>query len=143
MPWYQWVTILGIPSVISGLFMLVLNRQLARRDAARKKEDEEKERLRIKAEHEKAARDQALADQTAAVEAQNKALMAGVQALLRDRLLQGYRQFFGKGWADYDDRENLENIWRQYHDLGANGVMDGYRKKFLELPLVNDKGMEV
>ena len=61
--------------------------------------------------------------------------MAGVQALLRDRLLQGYKHYFKKGWADNNDRENMENIYQQYHGLGKNGVMDDMREKFRALPL--------
>ena len=66
---------------------------------------------------------------------QTKAIKAGVQALLRDRLLQGYRYFRERGYADEDDRSNLENVYIQYHNLGANGVMDDLRLKFLALPL--------
>lgn len=63
-----------------------------------------------------------------------KAVMLGVQALLRDRLLQGYRHYDEKGYADYDDRSNMENIYTAYHSLGKNGVMDDMREKFLLLP---------
>lgn len=66
---------------------------------------------------------------------QTRAVKRGVQALLRDRLLQGYKFYRVQGWADEDDRNNLENVYIQYHALGANGVMDDLRKKFLELPL--------
>lgn len=142
MTWYQWLTVLGVPSLISGLFMLAITRSMNRRDEARKKEEEAREKERIQAEKERDKRDKAIADQTATMEAQSKALMAGVQAILRDRLLQGYRHYFAKGWADYDDRENLENIWEQYHALGANGIMDGFRMKFLALPVSKDDGME-
>ena len=64
-----------------------------------------------------------------------KATMLGVQALLRDRLLQGYRHYEEKGYADYDDRSNMENIYNAYHGLGKNGVMDEMRGQFLKLPL--------
>jgi hypothetical protein len=63
-----------------------------------------------------------------------KATMLGVQALLRDRLLQGYRHYEEKGFADYDDRSNMENIYNAYHGLGKNGVMDDMRQQFLKLP---------
>lgn len=76
------------------------------------------------------------------MEKQNRAIMMGLQAILRDRLLQGYRHYFIKGWADYDDRENLENLWVQYHALGANGIMDGYRARFLALPVSRDDRTE-
>ena len=63
-----------------------------------------------------------------------EAVMTGVQALLRDRLLQGYRHYEEKGYADYDDRSNMENIYNAYHGLGKNGVMDEMRAAFLSLP---------
>ena len=59
---------------------------------------------------------------------------AGVPALLRDRLLQGYKYYRAQGWADENDRSNLENVYQQYHALGANGVMDNLRARFLDLP---------
>ena len=65
---------------------------------------------------------------------QIRAVKRGVQALLRDRLLQGYKFYRHQGWADEDDRTNLENVYVQYHSLGANGVMDDLRTKFLSLP---------
>ena len=112
MEWYQILMLIGIPSIISGLVALVINRGMKARD-------EKQEEIR---------------KQTETMEKQNKALMAGVQAILRDRLLSGYKHYASKGWADYDDRQNLENMWEQYHSLGANGVMDVYRAKFLALP---------
>ena len=66
---------------------------------------------------------------------QTKAIKKGVQALLRDRLIQGYKFYAAQGWANIDDRSNLENVYIQYHNLGANGVMDDLRGKFLALPL--------
>ena len=66
---------------------------------------------------------------------QTRAVKRGVQALLRDRLLQGYKFYRMQGYADEDDRSNLENVYVQYHALGANGVMDNLRQRFLELPL--------
>lgn len=65
---------------------------------------------------------------------QTRAVKRGVQALLRDRLLQGYKYYRAQGWADENDRANLENVYVQYHALGANGVMDDLRQRFLALP---------
>jgi len=132
--WYQWLTVLGVPSLISGLFMLAITRKLNRRDEARREEEQQKEEDRRKAEKERADRDKLMIEQNAVVEAQNNALMLGLQAVLRDRLLTGYKHYRAKGWADYDDRMNLENVYTQYHALGANGVMDGMRESFLGLP---------
>ena len=67
---------------------------------------------------------------------QNKAMKLAVQAMLRDRLLQGYKKKKKKGWADLDDRANLENVWRKYHLLGGNGDMNDLRHTFRSLPVV-------
>ena len=64
-----------------------------------------------------------------------EALEKGVQAILRDRLYQSYNHFMEKGYAPLYARENFENMYQQYHNLGKNGVMDDIRDKFLELPL--------
>ena len=66
---------------------------------------------------------------------QIRAVKRGVQALLRDRLMAGYKFYRAQGYADEDDRANLENVYVQYHALGANGVMDDLRAKFLSLPV--------
>lgn len=66
--------------------------------------------------------------------AQNKAVKAGLQAVLRDRLQQAYKHYEAKGYAEPDDRDNFENMYQQYHTLGANGVMDDIRTKFFQLP---------
>ena len=63
-----------------------------------------------------------------------KALEEGVQALLRDRLYQMYAHYMEKGSAPIYARENFENMYQKYHELGANGVMDDYYKKFMEIP---------
>ena len=68
-----------------------------------------------------------------------KAIRLGVQALLRDRLYQLYHFCKKNGSADEYERENFENLYKQYHNLGANGVMDDVRIKFLALPIIKDE----
>ena len=63
-----------------------------------------------------------------------EALELGVQALLRDRLYQMYAHYMERGSAPIYARENFENMYQRYHNLGANGVMDDYYKKFMEIP---------
>ena len=94
---YNWMCVLGIPSLIAGLLGFV--------------------RLQVKA---------------------NKAMRLAVRAMLRDRLLQGYKHYLEKGWADLDDRSNMENVWKQYHALGGNGDMKDLRRTFRHLPMVKD-----
>lgn len=67
-------------------------------------------------------------------EKKTEAVCLGVQALLRDRLIEKYDEYTDKEYAPIYARENFENMWRQYHNLGVNGVMDSLHDKFMELP---------
>ena len=91
---YQWLSVLGIPSLlVSFLAFLRVQRN------------------------------------------QSKALKLGLQAILRDRMLQSYKHFSSQGYADPEDRQNFENLYQQYHTLGANGVMTDIHDKFMALPV--------
>ena len=68
-------------------------------------------------------------------EKKTESVQLGVQALLRDRLYSTYLKYAEKGYAPIYARENFENMYKQYHILGANGVMDDIYHKFMALPL--------
>jgi len=63
----------------------------------------------------------------------------GTQALLRDRLYHIYYKYKDLGYRTSHSTENFENIYTQYHTLGANGVMDDVRKQFYELELEKEE----
>ena len=73
---------------------------------------------------------------------QTKALQRGVQALLRERLIHSYRKFFKLGYVDHNDRQNVENMYNQYHNLGENGVMSDMHARFMALPLGTEEEVE-
>ena len=106
---YQWLCLLGIQGLISLVLSRVISKKLNTADA--------------KAEQAKR---------------ETAAIAEGVKALLRDRLLQGYKHYSEKGYADMDDRSNMENVWRQYHALGGNGDMNDLRRTFRHLPMAKD-----
>ena len=68
------------------------------------------------------------------VRGQIRGIRRGVQALLRAQLISDWNYYSDKGYAPIYARENFENVYQQYHSLGANGVMDDLRSKFLALP---------
>lgn len=90
---YQWLCLLGIPSMITALFSFIL--------------------VQIK---------------------QNRAIKLGLQAILRDRLLQAYKFYGDQGYADYDAKSNVQNLYAQYEVLGKNGIMSRKHDHFLDLP---------
>lgn len=69
---------------------------------------------------------------------QIKGVKYGVQALLRAQMIDDYNRYSKLGYAPIYARENFENCWKQYHSLGANGVMDDLHDKFMDLPTQGD-----
>ena len=69
----------------------------------------------------------------------DETLRLGVQALLRDKLYDKYDKYTELGYAPIRVRENFENLWLQYHNLGKNGVMDDIHNKFMALPTEKDE----
>lgn len=64
----------------------------------------------------------------------NEAIELGVQALLRDRMIDNYSRYSEQGYAPIYVRESFENCYQQYHALGGNGVMTDIHDKFKALP---------
>jgi len=104
MTWYQILTVIGIPSVITALLNW-LERRAVRKEKAKEK----------------------AADKT-------DAMALGVQALLRAQMIADYNKYEEKGYAPVYARDNFENCWVQYEALGENGVMRGIHDKFMALP---------
>ena len=90
---YQWLCLLGIPGMLTGLFTFIA--------------------VQVR---------------------QNKAVKLGLQAILRDRLLQAYEYYGHRGWANYDEKLNVLNLYTQYEVLGPNGIMARKHDAFLQLP---------
>lgn len=67
-------------------------------------------------------------------ELKTEAVQLGVQALLRDRLIHEYNKALDRGYAPIYAKENFENMWLQYHNLGKNGVMDEIHKEYMAFP---------
>ena len=64
----------------------------------------------------------------------NASSSRALQSILRDRLYQLARQGIEKGYSTDEEKINFENMYTEYHSLGANGVMDKKREDFLALP---------
>jgi hypothetical protein len=47
----------------------------------------------------------------------------GICALLRDRIIQGYNFYSGKGYCPIYAIENLTELYDQYKKLGGNGTI--------------------
>jgi len=111
----QILSVCGVSGIISGLVGVLIAVFLKRPLEKRVKDSEEA---------------------SARVEAQNKATMLGVQALLRDRLLQAFNHYLARGWISAGDRDNVENMYTQYETLGPNNVISDIYNQVRALPSI-------
>lgn len=63
-----------------------------------------------------------------------KAVKLGVQAMLRAQMISEYNKAKDKGYAPIYAKDNFQNMWDNYHNLGANGVMDAIKDEYLAMP---------
>ncbi len=62
------------------------------------------------------------------------AIKMGMQALLRDRIIQSYNHYIDKGFCPIYAKDNIANLYKQYHALGGNGTVTKLYEKAMELP---------
>lgn len=66
---------------------------------------------------------------------ENNALKAGLQALLRDRIIQAYNHYVDeKGWIPIYALESINACYKSYEALGENGVINGLMDQLNDLP---------
>ena len=58
----------------------------------------------------------------------------GVQALLRDRIIQSYNHYIDKGFCPIYALESMQAMYAEYHNLGGNGTITELMEKIRELP---------
>lgn len=66
--------------------------------------------------------------------AKEKAIEEGVQALLRNELVRRYREYEIKGEMSILDKENIEEMFKQYENLGGNGTVKQLMTELMQLP---------
>ncbi len=64
----------------------------------------------------------------------NNALCAGVQALLRDRIIQGYNEYSEKGYCPIYAKDNVKSMYLPYAELGLDDVIAELVGKLLQMP---------
>lgn len=71
---------------------------------------------------------------------EQEAIKMGVQALLRDRIIQAYNVYMERGYCPIYGRENLTELAKQYENLGGNGVVPQLMEKIQCLPTDSPDG---
>lgn len=64
----------------------------------------------------------------------SEALYDGMQALLRDRIIQAYNHCQDKGYCPIYGKENVKRMYDAYHVLGGNDVATELKDKLMKMP---------
>lgn len=56
-------------------------------------------------------------------EEKQHAVEKGIQALLRDRIVQAYYNYIDRGFITLHGLENINRMYTEYHNLGGNGTV--------------------
>lgn len=62
------------------------------------------------------------------------ALQDGIQALLRDRIIQAYNHYQDKEHCPIYGKENVKRMYDAYHALGGNDVATELKDKLMKMP---------
>ena len=66
--------------------------------------------------------------------AKDNAVTKGVEALLRDRIIDCYNKYEKKGVCPIYAKENVKRLYAPYHELGGNDVATELVEQLLEMP---------
>ena len=66
------------------------------------------------------------------------AIREGMQAMLRDHIIQTASKSMKQGYAQVYMVENMTHMFESYVDLGGNGAVHYIFEKFMNLPVVRD-----
>lgn len=104
----EWLTLIltGISSVLSGVLSGILLWKFKQRTVAEKDEAEKK----------------------------HTALVQGVVAMLRDRLIDVMDYHIDAGWCPVHKVEVINKMYLSYHDLGGNDIVSKTYQRFVNLP---------
>lgn len=61
------------------------------------------------------------------------ALELGMQAMLRDRIIDQYNKYMEREYIPIYALENVEAMYKEYHALGGNGTITQLYEELLEL----------
>lgn len=66
-----------------------------------------------------------------------RALSAGVQALLREDIVNNYNLYTDRGYCPIYAKESMKKVYAAYHGLGGNDVATELYHKLLAMPEKN------
>lgn len=155
----EWITIilplLGIPAIISGVAMILVNRHYAKKDKTKaKSEENEKKLTELENELFKFEKhqntyhehmEQNVEESTKLLQDADHLIITlseALQALLRDRIIDVYNQYIHKECMPIYAKESLNGLYTQYKLLNGNGVVDSLIDYLISMPTDTPKQLK-
>lgn len=63
----------------------------------------------------------------------HEAIAEGVQALLRESIVENYNRYTDKGFCPIYAKESVKKVYKAYHNLGGNDVATELYQKLLRM----------
>jgi hypothetical protein len=137
--WLVAMTSLLGSTILTTMVAILLKRSFDKFFSKRDKELLELTELRERRAHEerellKKDMKQAIEDAIEPLKQDLYVIKKGTQAGLRHDLSMMADEWLVKGFCPRNVKDDFENLYRQYHQLGKNGVMDNIYQSILALP---------
>ena len=68
------------------------------------------------------------------LEETDEMLRTAIRAILRKDIINAYDKYTQKGWAPVYVKDNVQEMYESYHNLGGNGTVTHLMGEFMELP---------
>ena len=68
-----------------------------------------------------------------------KSTTKGVEVLLKTKIIQNYNMHKTKGSITIYEKEIINELYREYKNLGGKGVIDSIKKDIDKLPLISEE----
>ena len=72
---------------------------------------------------------------------EQESIKLGIQALLRDRIIQAYNKYYDQEFIPIYGMDNVEAMYKEYHNLGGNGTVTKLVETLRDLPTEPKKGV--
>lgn len=72
-------------------------------------------------------------ERDAKIDAKLDALTKATQVNMRQSLIHTFEKYYKRGWVTPEERAAWVDTYAAYHELGANGLIESYRRKLDEV----------
>lgn len=76
----------------------------------------------------------ALKERLQQIDNRNELLSNGMRSMLRQDIINTYDKYTKKGYAEVYVKDNIQDMYKNYHALGGNGTITHLVEEFMELP---------